>query len=80
MSWRLAAGHDVGVALAQARKQAGLSQQETAEWAGLRRQYISELESGEGSLQIQRLLELFAVLSCEVVVVPVGAPAEIPRV
>lgn len=79
MSWRLATGRDVGVALAAARKQAGLSQQETAEWAGLRRRYISELESGEGSLQMQRLLELFAVRGCEVVVVPVGAPAGIPR-
>lgn len=72
MIWKLTAGQHVGEALAQARAEAGLTQEEAAEWAGVRRGYISELESSGGSLQVRRLIDLFAILGYEILVVPAG--------
>lgn len=72
MIWKLTAGQHVGAALAQARAAAGLTQEDTAEWAGVRRQYISDLEASEGSLQVRRLIDLFSILGYELLVVPAG--------
>ncbi len=72
MIWKLTAGQHVGTALAQARAEAGLTQEEAAEWAGVRRRYISDLEASEGSIQVRRLIDLFAILGYELLVVPAG--------
>ena len=72
MIWKLTAGQHVGAALSQARSAAGLTQEEAAEWAGVRRQYVSELEASSGSLQVRRLIDLFAILGYELLVVPAG--------
>ena len=72
-TWRLSASGDVGSVLAGVRREAGLTQEEAAQWAGLRRQYISDLESNPGSLQVRRLVDLLTVLGYELVVVPTGA-------
>lgn len=72
MIWKLTAGQHVGAALGQARAAAGLTQEEAAEWAGLRRQYVSDLEASEGSLQVRRLIDLFSILGYELLVVPAG--------
>ena len=67
---RAATPAQLGEVLRERRKATGLSQQELAEWAGVSRQYVGLLETGEVSLQVERLFDLFAVLGCDLAVVP----------
>jgi HTH-type transcriptional regulator/antitoxin HipB len=62
----------LGAALRTLRSAAGLSQAELAEWSGVSRQYVVQLEGGDVSQQVRRLLDLFAVLGADLVVVPRG--------
>ncbi len=75
---RAATPAQLGQALADLRHRAGMNQQELAEWAGVSRQYVSLLETGEVSLQVKRLFDLFAVLGHDLAVVPRGAGAPRP--
>ncbi|WP_432546157.1 helix-turn-helix domain-containing protein [Kineococcus sp. SYSU DK004] len=67
---RVATPEQLGQALADLRRAAGMNQQELAEWAGVSRQYLSVLETGDVSLQVRRLLDLLAVLGHDLAVVP----------
>ncbi|WP_432564801.1 helix-turn-helix domain-containing protein [Kineococcus sp. SYSU DK003] len=66
---RVATPTQLGALLQERRKAAGLSQQDLAEWAGVSRQYVSLLETGDVSLQVKRLFDLFGVLGCDLAVV-----------
>lgn len=48
----------LGAAIRHYRKQAGLSQAELAERAGLNRTYLSALEQGRETEQVKRILRL----------------------
>lgn len=52
----------LGAALRHYRQQAGLSQAELAERAGLNRTYLSELEQGRETEQVKRILRLLKQL------------------
>ncbi|WP_369068388.1 helix-turn-helix domain-containing protein [Kineococcus terrestris] len=67
---RVATPEQLGQALADLRRASGMNQHELAEWAVVSRQYVSVLETGEVSLQVRRLLDLFAVLGHDLAVVP----------
>lgn len=73
--WNVTTTQDLAVALAGARREAGMTQAELAQWAGLDRRYVSVLESGGASLQVQRLLDLFAVLGYQLRVLPRSSSA-----
>ncbi len=48
----------LGTAIRHYRKQAGLSQAELAERAGLHRSYLSDLEQGKETEQVRRIFRL----------------------
>ena len=52
----------LGAAIRHYRHQAGLSQAELAERAGLNRTYLSDLEQGHETEQVKRLLRVFKQL------------------
>ena len=57
--WRAATTTELGAALARIRHLHGLRQEELAEQAGLRREYVSKMEAG---LATEQMRSLFAVL------------------
>jgi transcriptional regulator with XRE-family HTH domain len=61
----------IGAALRAARKRAGLTQSELAEFiGGVDRHVIARLERGDTTTQLQRLLELLDVVGLELEVRP----------
>jgi DNA-binding XRE family transcriptional regulator len=60
--FRLYSADSLGPALRHYREQAGLTQAELAEMAGLHRSYLSALEQGKKTEQLSRLLLLFKLL------------------
>jgi len=52
----------IGDAIRHYRKEAGLTQAQLAELAGLRRSYLSELESGKETEQVKRVLRVLRQL------------------
>jgi HTH-type transcriptional regulator/antitoxin HipB len=63
---------DIGRFVQRARRARGLSQAALADELGLTRQYVSEVESGDGNLYISRLFEMFAELGVDVRLVERG--------
>jgi len=60
--FRLYTAASVGPAIRHYREEAGLTQEQLAERAGLNRTYLSQLERGEGSEQVNRILRLLKLL------------------
>ncbi|MEX2274622.1 MAG: helix-turn-helix transcriptional regulator [Actinomycetota bacterium] len=60
--FRIYTPDSLGTALRHYRQQAGLSQAELADRAGLNRTYLSALEHGNETEQVRRLLRLFKQL------------------
>lgn len=58
---------DLSSALVVARRRRGWSQGEVADRIGVTRDYIGDLESGQLSLQVSRLMRLFGELGVDVV-------------
>jgi transcriptional regulator with XRE-family HTH domain len=58
---------DLSSALVAARRRRGWSQGEVADRIGVSRDYIGDLESGQLSLQVSRLMRLFGELGVDVV-------------
>ncbi len=56
--FRIYTAASLGTAIRHYRKQAGLSQAELAEQAGLHRSYLSALEQGKETEQMRRILRL----------------------
>jgi transcriptional regulator with XRE-family HTH domain len=54
------------------RRERGMTQEELAEWIGVHRNYISLLERGDMSAQVERALEVLSLLGVDVVLVPRG--------
>lgn len=60
--FRLYSAASLGPAIRHYREQAGLSQAELAELAGLNRSYLSELEQGKETEQLRRVLRVLKLL------------------
>ncbi|HVA08972.1 MAG TPA: helix-turn-helix domain-containing protein [Acidimicrobiales bacterium] len=56
--YRIYTPASLGAAIRHYRKQAGLSQAQLAELAGLNRTYLSNLESGKETEQVRRILRV----------------------
>jgi len=60
--FRLYTAASFGPAIRHYREEAGLTQEELAEMAGLNRSYVSELEQGRETEQMRRILRLLKLL------------------
>jgi transcriptional regulator with XRE-family HTH domain len=61
-SFRIYTSASLGQAIRHYRLQAGLTQADLAEMTGLQRSYLSELETGKETKQLQRLLRVLRQL------------------
>lgn len=59
---------DVGLALAEARQAAGLTQAQLAEASGVDRTYLAKIEAGLSTLLVERSLRMLRRLGARVVV------------
>lgn len=62
------AGADLGRALAEVRHRRGLTQQEVADASGIERTYLSRLENGATTVQLERTLRALRRLGASVTV------------
>jgi transcriptional regulator with XRE-family HTH domain len=60
--FRLYTGASVGPAIRKYREEAGLTQAELADMAGLNRTYLSDLEQGKETEQLRRILRILKLL------------------
>jgi transcriptional regulator with XRE-family HTH domain len=67
-TWRIRTPADLGRALAGARRERGLSQGQLADELDFKRSYLSELESGEATIALERTLRVLRRLGAEVIV------------
>ncbi len=58
---------ELGAVLARARREAGLDQDQLAQWAGLTREYVSELERAAHATKLDRLFGVLDLLGLELV-------------
>jgi len=66
--YRVYSAESLGNAIRHYRKQAGLSQEQLAELAGLHRSYLSGLESGKETEQLRRILRVLRQLGIRITV------------
>lgn len=66
--FRIYSTDSLGAAIRHYRKEAGLTQEQLAEMAGLRRSYLSELESGKETEQLKRILRVLRQLGVRMTV------------
>jgi transcriptional regulator with XRE-family HTH domain len=66
--YRVYSAESLGAAIRHYRKQAGLSQEQLAELAGLHRSYLSGLESGKETEQLRRILRVLRQLGVRMTV------------
>lgn len=59
---------DVGLAIQRMRKQQGLTQLDVAGLAGLGNRFVVELEKGKETVQMQKALDVLALLGLELVI------------
>jgi transcriptional regulator with XRE-family HTH domain len=67
-TWRVRTPADLGRAIAGARRERGLSQGRLATELGFKRSYLSELESGETTIALERALRALRRLGAEITV------------
>jgi transcriptional regulator with XRE-family HTH domain len=60
--FRLYSASSIGPAIRHYRKEAGLTQAQLADVAGLNRSYLAELERGKETEQLRRILRLLKLL------------------
>ncbi|MEX0835475.1 MAG: helix-turn-helix transcriptional regulator [Nitriliruptor sp.] len=70
MQYSVRSATDLGAAIQDARREAGLTQLELAERAGVSRPYLAHVERGRSSRLLELLLDLLRVLDLELVVRP----------
>ena len=68
MPYSIRSAADLGAAIQDARRAAGLTQLELAEGAGVSRAYLAHIERGRSSRLLELLLDLLRVLDLELVV------------
>jgi transcriptional regulator with XRE-family HTH domain len=67
-SYRIYTPASIGAAIRHYRRAAGFSQAELAEKAGLHRSYLSDLERGQETEQVRRILRVLRQLGVRMVV------------
>jgi HTH-type transcriptional regulator / antitoxin HipB len=60
--FRLYTAASIGPAIRHYREEAGLTQEQLADMAGLHRSYLSELEQGKETEQLRRILRILKLL------------------
>ena len=65
---RVRSARDLGAAIAEARQQHGLTQEELAEATGVERSYLARIESGRSVILLERIFRLLRRLGVEVTV------------
>lgn len=65
---------DLGAILAQRRKSQGLTQADLAGLAQLGTRFISDLENGKGTIQMDKALSICTLLGLQIVVCEKGEP------
>ena len=68
--------NSVGPTLRWARRQAGMTQQDLAEAAGMPQPSIARIEAGRVSPRASTLIELLAATGHQLAVEPIGSPGE----
>jgi transcriptional regulator with XRE-family HTH domain len=66
--WAIRSSADLGRTLSAVRRQRGITQEQLAETTGMRRDYLSQLESGTGTLELQRLVLALRRLGADITV------------
>jgi transcriptional regulator with XRE-family HTH domain len=70
MRWVIRTADDLADAIRELRQQRGVTQEEVAEWIGAHRNYVGQLERGDVSTQLTRLLDALSYLGVDVELVP----------
>jgi|HubBroStandDraft_2_1064218.scaffolds.fasta_scaffold374654_2 transcriptional regulator with XRE-family HTH domain len=66
--WTIRSSKDLGRTLGDVRKLRDLTQQQLADMTGMRRDYLSQLESTSDTLELRRLILAFRRLGADVTV------------
>jgi len=66
--WTIRSAQDLGRTLGDVRKLRDLTQQQLAEMTGMRRDYLSQLESSSDTLELRRLILAFRRLGADITV------------
>ena len=69
----------LGRVIQQARKQQGLTQVDIAGLAGIGNRFLVELENGKPTIQMQKALDVLALLGLELVIRQKGAESCVPH-
>lgn len=72
MRWVVRTPDDLARAIRELRAERGATQQDVAEWIGAHRNYVGQLERGDVSTQVTRLLDVLSYLGVDVELVPRG--------
>ena len=67
-SWTIRSSRDLGRTLGDVRKLRDLTQQQLAEMTGMRRDYLSQLESSSDTVELRRLILAFRRLGADITV------------
>jgi DNA-binding XRE family transcriptional regulator len=62
IGYRIYSADSLGQAIRHYRREAGLTQADLAKQSGLNRTYLSDLERGQGTEQVKRLLRVLRLL------------------
>jgi transcriptional regulator with XRE-family HTH domain len=65
MRWVIRTADDLADAIRELRRQRGVTQEEVAEWIGAHRNYVGQLERGDVSTQLTRLLDALSYLGVD---------------
>lgn len=63
---------DIAAAIRELRVERGATQEELADWVGVHRNYVGQLERGDVSTQLVRLIDLLAFLGVDIELVTRG--------
>lgn len=66
--WRIGDARDLATALRTLREREGLTQEQLAEWLGVHRNYVAQLEHGELSVQVRRIIDAVALVGADVLI------------
>lgn len=72
MRWVVRTPDDLARAIRELRSEHGATQQDVAEWIGAHRNYVGQLERGDVSTQLLRLLDVLSYLGVDIELVPRG--------
>lgn len=72
MRWVIRTTDDLADAIRALRQERGVTQEDVADWIGAHRNYVGQLERGDMSTQLTRLLDVLSYLGVDVELVSRG--------